>query len=76
MPLGRRDAEAFDPQTCVDFENLDIATLKQKFDTMGLNVQEFVALSGAHTIGLPRMLNDVLMSTGALVRCWKALTRS
>jgi len=48
--LGRRDAQSPDDYSA--FPAVEpITTLKQKFRTMGFSMEEFVALSGAHTVG-------------------------
>lgn len=52
MPLGRIDSNSRDVYNTFPDTLDNINTLLQKFGSMGLSVGDFVALSGAHTIGL------------------------
>ena len=51
IPLGRTDSDQYIPAAVAELEEMDAAQLKARFAEMGLNVQEMVVLSGAHTIG-------------------------
>lgn len=48
---GRLDATKQDPHDRLPAEDLSAAALKDNFHAKGLSTQEFVALSGAHTLG-------------------------
>ncbi|KAK9862530.1 hypothetical protein WJX84_005324 [Apatococcus fuscideae] len=51
IPVGRRDASEEDPEERLPAETLPAAALKATFADKGLNSQELIALSGAHTLG-------------------------
>ncbi|XP_075265762.1 uncharacterized protein LOC142358193 [Convolutriloba macropyga] len=51
VPIGRMDASSADPENRLPSENASIAELKRNFASKGFTTQEFVALSGSHTIG-------------------------
>lgn len=49
--IGRQDAGAADPQGRLPGESSSAAQLKASFADKGFSAREFLALSGAHTIG-------------------------
>jgi catalase (peroxidase I) len=51
VPLGRVDSNRRDTYNTFPDPNDNIMVLLNKFGGMGLSVRDFVALSGAHTIG-------------------------
>ena len=50
--VGRMDASSADPENRLPSENASIAELKRNFASKGFTTQEFVALSGSHTVGI------------------------
>lgn len=51
VPVGRQDAAAGDPADRLPAETFTAAQLVESFKRKGFSAQEFVALSGAHTLG-------------------------
>ncbi|KAK9812280.1 hypothetical protein WJX73_009877 [Symbiochloris irregularis] len=51
VPIGRADASAEDPKGRLPEETLTADQLRQAFAAKGLGTRDFVALSGAHTLG-------------------------
>lgn len=51
VPVGRVDADVPDPEGRMPLEDYSAGRLKEVFTRGGYTVQEFVALSGAHTVG-------------------------
>ncbi|MCR9141090.1 MAG: 2Fe-2S iron-sulfur cluster-binding protein [bacterium] len=51
LETGRRDAEGPTPEGFIPEETDALPTLVERFAAMGLNTQDLVVLSGAHTLG-------------------------
>src|SRR5579862_544575 len=51
VPLGRTDGDTPPPVGVMDLVPFNFQQIKERFVRMGLNTQELVVLSGAHTLG-------------------------
>jgi len=63
--IGRRDASQADPEGRLPSETASAVELKAAFADKGFSAREFVALSGAHTIGGTQSARSLMGMTAA-----------